>query len=191
MTSIIDICNQALSIVQTPPIASLEEERREARICNLHYTDCVNYCLEVIKPFFATKRIKPAQSLDYMPQFQYQFAYAKPADFLVMIDDYAQNFPEKWEIEGDYLLTDSNDSPELIYIAKISQVSRWSETFKNAVIFQLAMRIAPELSRSQSVVLFCEQKYQMAESKAKMIDKKQTAPVRNKYISSWEQARYL
>lgn len=168
MASEVEICNLALGhIGQSVAIASLSEQSKAARICARNYAQARDELLAATPWRFARKSIALAQ-LTETPFPGYAYAYAQPEDCLnvhrvcpeagirahwraVEISltqphrrhEYADRIPFEvvMGVQGTAIATDLKDA-FLLYTARVTNTSRFTPMFVNALAWSLASKIA-------------------------------------------------
>src|SRR5210317_2378918 len=116
MSSVVQICNIALTNVGETKIAALNEENERARVVNLRYEDCRDSVLRSHPWNCAVHRVELSADVT-APAWGYAKRFALPADCLRVLD--IENYFEEYEVEGRYILTDST-AVKLKYIKKIT-----------------------------------------------------------------------
>jgi hypothetical protein len=145
------ICNIALRRISANPISDLvDDDSKEAVLCRTFYETARDAALlaKVVNPWsFAIKRQLLAASTDDNLT-DYDYMYALPIDpyclrSIVLLDtfsDYTEYPQYPFKVESGFLYTDL-ESAALKYVARVTDVSLFSESFVNA----LAWRLAAEL----------------------------------------------
>lgn len=87
---------------------------------------------------FAIKRSQLSSDTT-APAFQYANQYHLPSDYLRAVKLY--NTHEKWIVESDRLLTDASPA-NLVYIARITDVTKFSPLFQEALAADLAAEMS-------------------------------------------------
>lgn len=168
MTSVVSICNMALSHIGKGTINSLDEQSEEAFQCNLHYEQTRTVMMQGYPWRFALK----VQSLGEIANTwteRYQHAYARPYDCLKpvrIVPPMDGPYPSTttydpyrdlqvtglygYEIRGDVLFTDSSPAT-LEYISNVEDPSSFSPLFAEALSWSLASKISMPLTRDQSI----------------------------------------
>jgi len=166
----VELCNHALSLLGESRIENLEQDNERARICNLFYAQTRDSLLSMYQWPFAVKRVSLAM-VDEENLTAYQHRYALPNDYLKMIDMIAPNgysvlgggryepytntadtwntanVGVRYQIEGNRLLTDM--SPCIIrYTARVVVPGRFPELFVDTLVPAIAAKIAPRLSQN-------------------------------------------
>lgn len=163
MASVIEICNIALSrLGNSRTINSLQEQSKEAGLCDLHYDSALEEVLSDFDWNFATKRVALADTGN-APQ-DWQFAYRYPTDCLritaIMVPG-MRNPPERMRIQyqvgsdsdgtGRLIYT---DQPEawLQYVGKVTDPNMFDALFRSALAWKLASEIGMPLASAPNLV---------------------------------------
>ena len=143
MRSIVDLCNLALShLAQGYVVNDLNERTTHANLCNTYYPICRQELLDDEHQWsFAVARVY----LNVDAGYTAQTAYVLPSD---IIKTFQLESGERFYIEGDHLFT-SDPAPVLRYVRDVKDLSRLPPTFKVALSYLLAARIAGPLSQDQ------------------------------------------
>jgi|TARA_R100000482_G_C5128429_1_gene150229 hypothetical protein len=147
----IEICNHALLKVGADTIASLDVSQAtddgvifSAKLCNILFDQALVETLRSYNWNSATKRVQLTR-LAEAPAFKYQYKYALPIDYVRLINLYASteayDDTTEWSIESGEVLTDY-DAAYLKYVAKPEDVSVLDPLAQQAVICNLAMKLA-------------------------------------------------
>ncbi len=143
MTTKIDICNQALSLIGADSITSFDDKTSIAKRMKGMY-DTSRKALLRLHPFnFATKRIK-LSPLTQKPDFGYEYQYQLPNDLIRIISASTENYV----LETDKLLTDS-EKLELIYVFDNTNEETFDSLFIECLILYLASKAAKPITGSQ------------------------------------------
>lgn len=168
MASVVSICNLALSNVGKDNINDLTEKSAEARACNQFYTQTRDMLLQSYPWKAARKTLSLGEITNDKPGV-WQHAYMRPSDCLQvrwirpvyaahdgapdMAFAGAQHEREAqypYEIEGDTLYC--NLSPCLLrYTARLTDPTRFSPLFTEALSWHLAVRLAMPLTRDPKI----------------------------------------
>lgn len=156
-TSEAEICNIALSRVGVKKkITSLAENTTEAQECSTHYAQARDFILEA-HPWPFAKRIEVLAALVVDDRTDWRYTYSLPTDCVAprrlvdganvpTVDDYVPYEIESAEdLDTSVLLTDLEDA-ELIYTARITNPTRFSPAFVDALAWQLAAELATPLT---------------------------------------------
>lgn len=143
MTTKIDICNQALSLIGSDSITSFDDKTSIAKRMKGMY-DTSRKALLRLHPFnFATKRIK-LSPLTQKPDFGYEYQYQLPNDLIRLISAST----EEYVLEADKLLTNS-EKLELIYVFDNTNEETFDSLFIECLILYLAAKAAKPITGSQ------------------------------------------
>jgi hypothetical protein len=177
MTSVVSICNLALSSLGKDEISSLTEASAEARACNQFYTISRDTLLQSYPWRFATK----TQSLGEISNDKagaWSYAYARPVDCLKVLwlrpaysNDAApvDEFGSPYEIEGRRIYC--NLSPAFMrYITREIDVAHFPPLFVDALASALAVRLAMPMTRSPKIRADAYQFAKLARADAEVAD---------------------
>ena len=182
MSSVMQICNQALLFVGTRTIASLEEPTPEAVYCREFYGQAVLSVLADHPWGFAQVREKLAETPTPVGwRGAYAKAYAYPlncvqAHYLVAGGLRSQAFELAADNERTILLTQMPEAV-LAYTAHIADATRFSPKFAEALARKLqCLLVKPILKANSAAVQEAETIYARVLSEAKAADAKEGRP---------------
>ncbi len=172
VTSIVDICNNALIRIGSKTITSLTSGDKVSNACNSIYAQTRDSLLRQHLWNFAVKRIELA-SEDTTPAFGYDYTYPLPADFIRVkeLDD----TDDRYKIEQGSLLSNSS-SVKLVYIARIEDVAKYDPLFLEALIVSLALKLSYILIGSNSREQALKDELQRVMFLAKQVDGQDDTP---------------
>lgn len=155
MASTVDICNKALGWLGSDRITSLDDPSVGAKLCKDNYAGLRDAVLEESDWSFAIKRVVLAPSA-ILPTFGYGNKMLLPADCLRVItcSDSANLDDEndlQWETEDGHVMCDVN----ILYVKYVSSVtdeSKFSPTFVEALASRIAADLAIPLSKSRELM---------------------------------------
>lgn len=148
MPSVVDVCNTALDRNGEPPIISLLDGTPAANLCDRLFP----IARDEVQRTFPWRRLRKRVSLaadPTAPIFGFDFRYRIPADSLRIIDvlDSQSRVVQEWELEGQFILTDT-DAPLFIrYIATSNDPNEWDALMVSAVAARLAVELAEPLTQ--------------------------------------------
>lgn len=164
MTSVVSICNIALSNIGKDNIQSVAEGTPEARACKQFYDHVRDMMLQTYPWRWAGKTASLAEVANDKPAWKY--AYRLPTDCLkvrwiatayssdVITAPKTDDFGIAYEIEGDTLYTDV--SPALLhYTYRLTDPTKFSALFVEALGWHLSVRLAMPLTRDPKVRADC------------------------------------
>lgn len=146
-TSIIEICNSALTKVGARAIQDLTDDSNEANVCNLRFEPCKRAVLRRHPWNFAIDRVTTAPETG-SPAFGATYKHALPSDCLRVILVGPNDL--FYRIEGRKLLVDS-DIVNLTYIKNVSDPTVMDELFGEALACYLAWDIAYKITQKQTL----------------------------------------
>ncbi len=181
MATEVSICNQAISWLGGTLIISLDQDSTEAKLCKANYEHLRDLVLEAKDWTFATKRIQLAK-LSTPPVYGFSAAFAIPSDNIRVLQcspnpslgtsstspgpsreslRIGDELRTEWQREGDEIVCDE-DTLYCRYIAKITDPSKFSPGFVQALAARIAWDIANPLTRSNALEEKMEKKYKDA-----------------------------
>lgn len=180
MASVVSICNLALSNVGKDNINALTDAGAEARACSQFYDHVRGTMLQGYPWRFAGKTVSLAEvGNDKVGQWAY--AYKRPNDCLKvrwvrpeysedvgkMTEQEEISFP--YEVDGDTIYCDM--SPAFLrYTFDLTDASKFSPLFVEALSWHLAVRLAMPLTRDPKVRADCYQVANTMTGQAQMSD---------------------
>lgn len=158
MTSVISICNLALSNLGKDTITSLSEATAEARACNQFYEQARDALLQVYPWRFAGKTLALAELTNDKPG-AWGYAYSRPVDCLKVrwvrpvysLDDPSpqtlqQEISNPHEIEGQTIYCNI-PTAFLRYTSAATDPTKFPPLFVDALSWALTVRLAMPLTR--------------------------------------------
>lgn len=188
-----DICNLALDHLGEEVILSSGVDNRPAvRFVNRWYPHARDALLETAYWRFARKRASLAADTD-APAFEWTYAYTLPSDFLRLIpatlDGYRSGAELDYDVEDGKILTHS-EAPLLIrYIARVTDPTKFSNLFTDALALNLALRGAMKITSKQGYRDALAKEFQQAILNAQIADG-MAGDIQQPLSSDWEDARH-
>lgn len=184
-----DICNSSLVKVGAKRIVSLTENSPEARICQEQYSKVRDDLLCSHPWNFAIKRVRLSPT-NNTPSHGYAYGFNVPADCLRVLNlgEYPEEMVIDWRKEGDKILCDE-PVIYLQYIARETDVSKYSATFVEALAFKLAYDISYALTQSTSLKEMLRQDYILALRDARTFDAQESS-TRQVYAKDFYNVRF-
>lgn len=183
----VGIANLALYRCKTSAISSLTEASQAARIVNAVWEYVRDEVLAAYPWNFAKARATLAQDTT-APTYGYDYRYAKPSNCLRILEVVQSDAPVDYVEEGDYLLTDADNTDADLYIRYITVISdcaKWPPMFINAFAWRLAAEVGSMLESVNTNDLM--NKYQLCLIDAKGHNQMQEA-VHEPTAGTWEAA---
>lgn len=155
MTSIVGICNMALSNIGKKTIADINEASTEARTCKLHFPLTRDTLLQCY-PWEFAKTVSTLAAVANAREERWAYAYARPAGCLkpirivpeVDIPEDADQIPYE---ASEGLIYCSEAAARLEFIQKFDDPARFPPMFCEALIWALAAKIAIPLTADQAI----------------------------------------
>lgn len=202
MASPIDICNLALAhLGEIPNISSIDppEGSAHAEKCERFYPIARDAALEMRNWSFGLKRVGLAQVENDSPRWA--FKYSLPSDIIRPVAipvpgvGFNTEFVPNAQIgqgsassadfttEGGFLFT-SIDDAELLYLFRLTDTTKFTPLFVNAVAWLLASYLAGAITRDMDIKQWCYQMFEreLSLSAQSMANGSQTT---NHHVPSW------
>jgi len=172
------ICNLALQKLGAIRITSLSDDSPNARSCNACYTVLRDEEMGSYPWNFAKKRVVLAPSAT-APAFDYTYAFPLPTDCLSVL------LPNRttldWLIEQNdgvlSILTNEGNSINLRYLAKVTDPTRFDQSFVLALAYKMAFHMAEEITQSNEKKAEAAQAYKDVIARAKRNNAFQNEPI--------------
>jgi len=148
-----DISNKALILVGGKTITSLNEDSDNARYCNQYLDSVIDEVLCMHDWTCAEHRKVVAANADYDPD---DFSYAKAYKYLLPANPYCllvrkfNTGETAYEIQGRWLYSD-DDTCELVYTKRITDVNEFFPLLVEAIYTQLAVKLTFPLKQSKAL----------------------------------------
>lgn len=140
----------ALQKLGAARINSLTEDSRNARSCNACYEFLRDEELSAYPWNFAKTRVVLAASAT-APAFDLDYAFPIPSDAVTILLPNRTLLDWKVEQQGGQTCILTNDGPSinLIYIARVTDPTRFDQAFALALAYKMAFHMAEEITQSQ------------------------------------------
>ena len=168
LTTEVAICNSALSLLGADPIASLDEDSKIARQCNINYPIIRDELLEDHYWNFAMKRQDLAQLAGF-EDTEWRFAYTLPNDVSRVRKIVNADSHDRFKVEGGLLLTNL-EVVRIQYVSTETDVSKYPRKFVEALAHALASKMAYSLTSSGTLMDRLEKRADKKLSSARSID---------------------
>lgn len=156
--SVVGIVNSALAKVHEEPIASLDDDRRAARLATTQYPVHRDKLLRLYNWRFAMARAVLAPDAT-PPQFGFTARFLMPTDCLRVVGVYDSTDPYNqvnytsgsvpYKVEGRYILADT-DTLRIYYVSRVTDPTKFDSLFSEALSWSLAIDFALSLANSPS-----------------------------------------
>lgn len=152
------ICNQALVLVGSATISDFATDTSKAgQMARLFYDDTVDELLELFPWSFAMKRINLTTPKQDEPKFGFTNSFQLPADYLDIHE--TDLLDGEWRIEENTICV-NEDNVSLLYLARVTDTSKFTPLFRQTLIYLLAAKFAIPLSRNKDMAVLYHQKVQ-------------------------------
>jgi hypothetical protein len=161
----LSICNSALQRIGVPRIMAMDENSKEARVCNSEFEGCKKFVLRNYPWGFATQRVNLSPLVE-TPAFEFSYAFQLPTDYLRVVELF--EYYDKYRCEGGKILANTN-TLNLRYVANVNLAPHEEPLFEDLLAWHLAYTIARYLTESETVRQEALQGYQKALPMAKFV----------------------
>ncbi|MDG4721588.1 MULTISPECIES: hypothetical protein [Thalassospira] len=155
MPSETDIANIAMQLIGEQPITSLDEDSDRARLAKAYFRGAVDRVLAAHSWTWAKKRSLLSDATE-TPAFGYSYQYLLPADCLrvwsIEKEGISLGVTQKWEREGDYLLTDVSAPLQVVFSCRRSSYARLDQYLADVMGASLALAVAQSTEGSNTGV---------------------------------------
>lgn len=162
MATKLTLYNNALMACGERALASLTENREPRRLLDTAYdSGAVRTCLEAGLWNFATRAMRLEHNPSLSPDFGFEYGFSKPDDWVrTAVVSYSEFFEtplKAHEFADEVGYWWASSTP--LYVKYVSDdtdyggnLAGWSESFSRYVELYLASRVAPKLTKSQTLV---------------------------------------
>jgi hypothetical protein len=135
---------------------------------------------------FATKRATLSEDTD-APDFDWDNQFDLPNDFLRMKELYNTNY--SYSLEGQKLLTDDSTA-EIVYIARITDASKFDPLFVEVLALKLAIRLCMALSQDRLLMRELQNELVSLMARVRTIDRQETNTVGRADLNKWVDCKF-
>lgn len=168
------LCNRALTQVGGRLITSFADDNNEAKLCALHYEPLRDEVTTAYEWSHALARFGPMTPLAGAPPFGYDYTYQLPSGCLrvlhVTIDPDGEHEVARYAVEGQQLLADIGAGLYLRYIQRVTDTTKFTSMFTQALVARIAAELSVPLAESKSLAQQNFQLYQAKVGEAASVD---------------------
>ena len=191
MTSVVSICNQALTHLGEERISDLSEDTPQAQVCQANYDEARDGLLAEHPWNFAIRRANVAALTD-VPAWGGGAYYQLPTDSLRVLEVVGAGVsPDgpQWRVESDRRIWSDAGAPlSVLYVARVDDPAAMPAYFRELLSARLALKIAPSVTRSPSLIEAAQRAHDGRLRKAKSIDAQESG-MRTLTADRWIAAR--
>ena len=164
-TTEVDLANMALTMLGQQPISNLTDNNNRAKMANQRLADIRDTVLRAHNWNCATKRASLTNKDSVAPAWGYANRFALPSLFIRLVRTEDPLVDYKIESGNDtgantlFIVTDAT-SVNILYIYKVTDVSKMDSTLKHAIATRLASDIAVALTGDMQQEHMLLQKYE-------------------------------
>ena len=173
MPSVVDICNEAMDLLGAATITSLNENSKEARLCNRKFDTVRDAVLRAHPWNVAISRAALAAN-STPPAFGFTYKFPLPTDpyCLRVLSFWNSNVNNElaaydsnimFKIEGRSILSNENDC-RIVYISRVTDTEQFDPLLSTTIAHRLAADTAYAITGSNSV---SQQMFALYESRLK------------------------
>jgi len=179
MPSVVDICNEAMDLLGASTITSLNENSKEARLCNRKFDVARDSVLRTHPWNVAIARAELAAS-STSPPFGFTYSFPLPTDpyCLRVLSFWNNNVNNElaaydsnimFKIEGRNILS-NEDACKIVYISRVTDTEQYDPLLSTAVAHRLASDTAYAITGSNTVSQQMFNLYEQRLKEAKGVD---------------------
>lgn len=146
--SIVEICNLALMKFGDITITSLEDASKQARACKVFYPLLRDQLTYSYPWNFAMRRADISAQIATTPAFEFDYAYALPADCLRVWELYGE---AEFVVEYGELLTNEDTEIYIRYIRRVTETGRFSPAYVNCLATLIGAELSSKISDDQKM----------------------------------------
>lgn len=187
MTTVVDICNEALAEVRADPIVNITDNNPRAIACKRFYDRDRKYVLRSHPWNFAIKRSPAIVAEATAPEFGFTNYHAFPTDFLRLLtvhhtdvvgigEDQSTLTPEMYAVEGQMIASNEAEI-YLRYIYDLEDTAIFDNMFNTCFSYKLASSIGYQVTGSTTLKSEMFKLHKLALREAKGIDGQERPPV--------------
>jgi hypothetical protein len=137
---IVDVCNDALSIIGEPTITDIDGTDIRSTTCKANYGSICKRLLGAHDWYFASHRVQLNSAYD-CPLFGWAYVYELPSNFLRILETY----PPKaaYELGASNKIYMNEGVGYIKYISSIDDPSLFDINFRTALVYRLALVLHP------------------------------------------------
>lgn len=197
MSDKLSLYNSALRLIGDIKLSSLSDNTEAQYVIDDIFLDCCYYCLEAGYWNFAMRASELDDDPSVEPQFNYQFAFRRPDDWLrtaaVFGDSYERNSVQDYAFEQGYWYAQITP----LYVRYVSKddaygmnLGKWTQHFQKFIEAHIASEICTRLSQSTSKQ---EELYKLEEKRKRDAMNKNAMenPVRYPELGQWAKSRAI
>ena len=144
-TTLLDVCNRALSRIGVARIGALTEATPAARAVSACFPSVPDWVLRSRKWRFAISRVALTNP-EAAQGTAWTWRYTLPPDFFEVIPEDTHLDDVEFIIEANRLLCDLETPVWLRYVRQVTDPAQWDPAFAEVLSWKLALEIQPELA---------------------------------------------
>lgn len=188
-TSVIEICNNALTDLGEEAISSLTDSTKAARLCNQRWPAVRDAVLRAHPWNCATLQVELAASAGGAG-WQYEASYPLPTDCLRVLSVCSGGAAVgAWEVQAGAILCDENGPLQVAYITRIDDPRLYDPLLCEALTARLSATLAYPITASTSLAQSFWGMYADKLREARGVDAREASPVAAPAPTTWLAAK--
>lgn len=188
-TSVIEICNNALSDLGEAAIVSLADNTKAARLCSQRWPAVRDAVLRAHPWNCASAQAELAASAT-PAGWKYQAAFPLPADCLrVLSVCFGGADVDAWEVQAGAVLCDGSGPLQVLYIRRIDDPRLFDPLLCETLTARLSATLAYPITASTALAQSFWAHYAEKLREARGVDARETSPIAAPAPTSWLAAK--
>lgn len=184
-TTDVELCNWALTEVGAQRITGLDDDSKEAKVCNEHYEKVKRYMLSIHPWNFNKVRAEFAENAS-TPAWGWEHQFEIPEDCGRILE---AEYPDvEYEVEGDMVMTDNADF-KCTYATTTCSEALFRPYFEKAFALELARTIAYALVQNAALKELLTKNAAQALREARSFDAQEGTP-KDFEVNTWTNERF-
>jgi hypothetical protein len=150
-TTLLDVCNRALSRVGAIRITALTDTSALAKAVSACFPSAPDWVLRTWHWKFAIKRAE-LRNPEAATGTAWTWRYTLPSDYFEILPHGTHMDDVEFVEEGGSLLCDVEAPLELRYVSQVTDAALWDAAFTEVLAWKIAMEIQPEFSTAVSLL---------------------------------------
>ena len=188
-TSVIELCNNALTDLGEEAIASLADNTKAARLCNQRWPAVRDAVLRAHPWNCACAQVELAASAA-QPGWQYQASFPLPANCLRVLSVCSGGSAlGAWEVQAGAVLCDCAGPLQVLYVRRIDDPRLFDPLLCETLTARLSATLAYPITASTALAQSFWAAYADKLREARGVDAREAAPVAAPAPTSWLSAK--
>lgn len=188
MATEVEICNSAIAKVRGRAILTMEDNTTEGRLVSALYNPTRKKLLRAHPWNFAKKRADLAL-LEDAPVSGFDNAFQLPTDCLRVLE--TDLLPhDEWALESDSRILTNESAIAVLYVADITDASKFDATFSEVLAYMMAEQLALPLTNGASIAAAMRAAAKEELREARSFNGQERGSQKQVEASEWLDSRY-